>query len=147
MSINGGRGWWSTIEVPQGSRASETCSKHHPHARPSWHSWPQSSICKYPPFPPFLSCKDLNKVTVEFLSRQIWQFVIPLRCILHRKDLSNGVLAFWVAIVSTLQRFKWRFGTFRYWHSPKLLVRLKMSLNGSNNRIVWSLGHTSKSQH
>jgi hypothetical protein len=89
----------------------------------------------------------LNKVTVEFLSRQIWQFVIPLRCILHRKDLSNGVLAFWVAIVSTLQRFKWRFGTFRYWHSPKLLVRLKMSLNGSNNRIVWSLGHTSKSQH
>jgi hypothetical protein len=54
----------------------------------------QSSICKYPPSPPFLSCKDSNKVIVEFLSSQIGQFAIPLRCVLHRKDRSNGVLAF-----------------------------------------------------
>ncbi len=93
---------------------SETGSKHHPQARPRWHSRPQSSICKYPPSPPFLSCKDSNKVTVEFLLSQIGQFAIPLRCVLHCKDRSNGVLAFGVVIVSTLQRFKWRFGAFRY---------------------------------
>jgi hypothetical protein len=69
MSINGGWGWWSTIEVPQGSRVNETGSTHHPQARARWHSRPQSSICKYPPSPPFLSCKDSNKV--EFLSSQI----------------------------------------------------------------------------
>ncbi len=94
MPINGGQGWLSTIEVPQGSRTSETGSKHHPQARPRWHSQPQSSICKYPPSPPFLSSKDSNKVIVEFLSKQIGQFGIPLRCVLHRKDRSNGVLAF-----------------------------------------------------
>ncbi len=42
---------------------------YHPHARARWHSRPQSSICKYPPSPPFLSCKDSNKV--EFLLSQI----------------------------------------------------------------------------
>jgi hypothetical protein len=112
MLISGGRGWWSTIEVPQGNRASESGSKHHPQARARWHSRPQSNICKYSPSPPFLSCKDSNKV--EFLSSQIRLFAIPLRCELHRKDRSNGVLAFWVAIVSASQRFKWRFGAFRY---------------------------------
>jgi hypothetical protein len=64
MPISGGRGWWSTIEVPQGNRASETGSTHHPQARARWHSRPQSSICKYPPSPPFFSCKDSNKVEV-----------------------------------------------------------------------------------
>jgi hypothetical protein len=48
------------------------------------------------------------------LSSQIRLFTIPLRCVLHHKDRSNGVLAFWVAIVSASQRFKWRFGAFRY---------------------------------
>jgi hypothetical protein len=48
------------------------------------------------------------------LSSQIRQFAIPLRCVLHCKDRSNGVWAFWVAIVSASQRFKWCFGAFRY---------------------------------
>jgi hypothetical protein len=69
MLISGGRHWWSTIEVLQGSTTSETSSTHHPQARAGWHSQPQSNICKYPPSPPFLSCKDSNKV--EFLSSQI----------------------------------------------------------------------------
>jgi hypothetical protein len=112
MPISGGRGWWSTIEVPQGSRVSETGSKHHPQARARWHSRPQSNICKYLPSLPFLSCKDLNKV--EFLLSQIGLFAIPLWCELYRKDRSNGVLAFWVVIVSASQRFKWCFGAFRY---------------------------------
>jgi hypothetical protein len=65
MPIRGGRGQWSTIEVPQGSRASETGSTHHPQARARWHSRPQSSICKYPPSPPILFYKD------SFLSSHI----------------------------------------------------------------------------
>jgi hypothetical protein len=65
MPISGGWGWWSTIDIPQGSRASETSSTHHPQARARWRSRPQSSICKYPPSPPSLSCKYSNKV--EFL--------------------------------------------------------------------------------
>jgi predicted RNA-binding Zn ribbon-like protein len=28
-----------------------------PQARARWHSWPQSSICKYTPYPPFFSAK------------------------------------------------------------------------------------------
>ncbi len=112
MPISGRRGWWSTIEVPQGNKASETGSKHHPQARARWHSWHQSNICKYPPSPPFLSYKDSNKV--EFLSSQIGLFAIPLQCKLHCKDNSNGVLAFWIAIVLASQRFKWCFGAFRY---------------------------------
>jgi hypothetical protein len=34
------------------------------------------------------------RVSVEFLSNQIRLFLIPLQCILHCKDRSNGVLAF-----------------------------------------------------
>ncbi len=99
MPISGGRGWWSTIKVPQGSRVNETGSKHHPQARARWHSRPQSSICKYPPSPPFLSCKDSH--ACEFLLSQIGlfaiplrcdTFAIPLRCELHRKD---RYMAFW----------------------------------------------------
>ncbi len=36
----------------------------------------------------------LAKIRIKFLSSQIGLFVIPLRCVLHRKDRSNGVLAF-----------------------------------------------------
>jgi hypothetical protein len=71
MPISGGRGQWSTIEVPQRSRVSETSSTHHPQARARWHSRPQSSICKYPPSLPFFFCKDL------FLSSHIGLFGIP----------------------------------------------------------------------
>ncbi len=91
MPISGGRGWWSTIEVPQGSRASENGSKHHPQARARWHSRPQSSISKYPkPSPPFFSCKDSH--ACEFLSSQTGLFAIPLRCELHHK---NRYMEFW----------------------------------------------------
>ncbi len=86
MPICGGRGRWSTIEVPQGSRASETGSTQHPQARARWHSRPQSSICKYPPSPPFIFfCKD------SFLSSHIGYCLgYLLRCGLHRKNVSNG---------------------------------------------------------
>ncbi len=128
MSISGGRGWWSTIEVLQGSRASETGSKHHPQARARWHSRPQSSICKYPnslsskPFPAKIHmlvrfCQVTFSVCDTFAMRFtcLWDsvespslfaiplrcdaFVIPLRCELHRKD---RYMAFWVAIVDTM---------------------------------------------
>jgi hypothetical protein len=33
------------------------------------------------------------------------------------------------------------------WRAPKLLVRLKMNLNGSNIGIIWSSGHAPNSQH
>ncbi len=109
MPISGGRGWWSTIEVPQGNRASETGSKHHPHARARWHSRPQSSICKYPSSlssKPFLAkihmlvrfCRVTFSVCDTFVMRHLcntfamrftclWNsvespslFAIPLRC-------------------------------------------------------------------
>jgi hypothetical protein len=34
-----------------------------------------------------------------------------------------------------------------FWRTPKLLVRLKMSLRMSNNGIIWSSEHTPSSQH
>ncbi len=92
------------LEVPQGSTASETGSKHYPQARARWHSRPQSIICKYPPSPPFLTCKDLNKV--EFLSSQIRLFAIPLRCELH-SPVCEGLR--FIKVVGDLNRFFMRF--------------------------------------
>jgi hypothetical protein len=86
---------------------SETGSKHHPQARARWHSRPQSSICKYRPSPPFLSCKDSHACEFSVKSnRTVYDTfamiplrylcdtfaMIPLRCELHRKD---RYMAFW----------------------------------------------------
>ncbi len=94
-------------------------------------------ICAFAKYGHGFYCKGWSKVFSLYAFKLVcWtNFVRLTFCILGAFKLYKKL--------SFLDLGNWE----QVWHGPKFLVRPKMGLSYSNNRIVKNLGHTPNSQH